>query len=384
MKLVFASDSFKGTLSSRETGELLTRAARDVFGECETVVVPVADGGEGVAAAVIEARGGRRIERDVRGPLGDATRAWFGRLSDTEAIVEMAIASGLTLVPEARRDPAQTSTYGTGELVKAALDSGATKIAIGIGGSATNDGGMGFAIALGAKFYDRNGALLEGVGANLERVDRVDLSGLDARLKNARLTVMCDVSNPLCGENGATRVFGPQKGATPEVVERLEAGMLNYRDVLMREFGLDPNAIPGAGAAGGLGAALRILFNAEMKSGIETTLDLVQFDEIIRDADLIVTGEGRADGQSACGKVLSGVGGRALRVGVPCVALCGSVGPGYKELYRLGIDCVTTTIDSPMSLQDALNRTRELYYDGALRLFRLVRIGAALVEHGRS
>lgn len=384
MKFVFASDSFKGSLTSAETGAALTAAARAVFGECETCVAPIADGGEGVADAVLSARGGRRIERVVRDPLGAPTRASFGMLSDTEAIIEMASASGLTLVRPEARNPEVTSTYGTGELVRAALELGATDITIGIGGSATNDGGMGFASALGAKFYDRCGERLAGVGGDLARVERVDLSELDPRLSRARITVMCDVTNPLCGETGATRVFGPQKGADPEMVERLELGMQTYRRALLREFGVDANDLPGSGAAGGLGAALRILFNAELKSGIEVMLDLVRFDDLSRSADLIVTGEGRADGQSANGKVLSGVGRRARRLGVPCVALCGSVGDGYRALYDSGISCIMTTVDSPMPLADALARARELYYDGAVRLFQLVKIGFELGARRRS
>ena len=264
--------------------ELLTKAAHEVFGPCETVGVPVADGGEGTTEAVIRARNGQKIFADVHGPLMEKASAYYGKLSDTEAILEMAQASGLPMVPEELRNPLHTTTYGTGELVRAALDAGFTDISIAIGGSATNDGGMGFASALGIRFLDKNGNLLEGKGSELEKVADIDMSGLDKRALSARFTVMCDVTNPLCGKDGATRTFGRQKGATPEIMDRLEKGMCRYRDVIIEKFGVNPDEIPGAGAAGGLGAALKIFLNAEMKSGIETVLDLISFDSLLTDA----------------------------------------------------------------------------------------------------
>ena len=375
MRFIFASDSFKGSLSSEETAELLHKAAREIFPGCETISISVADGGEGTTAALLRARTGEKIYLDVSDPLMNQTEAYFGRLSETEAIIEMAQASGLTLVPSDQRNPLNTTTYGTGEMLNEALNAGYRDIYLAIGGSATNDGGMGCMRAMGARFYDSSGKELQGSGRDLERVARIDTTGLNPRIRDARFTVMCDVENPLCGKNGATYTFGPQKGGTAEILDRLEAGMENYREVLIHEFGMDPNDIPGSGAAGGLGAVLCIFLKAEMRSGIETVLDLVNFDHIIKDADLIVTGEGRTDIQSSFGKVLKGVGERAKRQGIPVVALCGSLGVGYEKIFEHGISSIMTTVDRPMTVEEAMERAEELYYQGALRLFRMIQAG---------
>ncbi len=375
MKLLFASDSFKGTLSSDQTIELLTKAAEEVFGSCETSGVPVADGGEGTTDAVVKARSGEIITVPVHGPLMEMEQGFYGRLSDTEAILEMAAASGLPMVPEEKRNPLNTTTYGTGELLKAALDAGYTEIAIAIGGSATNDGGMGFASALGIRFLDQDGNVLEGRGENLEKVAHIDMSGLDPAIQKAHFTVMCDVTNPLCGPNGATYTFGKQKGGTPEILDRLEKGMQNYRDVIIREFGINPDEIQGSGAAGGLGAALKVFLHAEMKSGIETVLDLIDFDARLEGVDLVVTGEGRTDWQSCFGKVMQGVGDRSAKHQVPVAALCGGLGPDYEKIYAHGICSIMTTVDGPMPLKEALDNASELYYKGAIRMFRFLKTG---------
>ena len=378
MKLVFASDSFKGTVSSEQTVELLTKAAHEVFGPCETVGVPVADGGEGTTDAVILARKGKKVFATVHGPLMEEVSAYYGKLSEKEAVLEMAQASGLPMVPEELSNPLNTTTYGTGELIMAALDAGFTDISIAIGGSATNDGGMGFASALGIRFMDANGNVLEGKGSELEKVAHIDVSGLNEKAKKAHFTVMCDVTNPLCGKDGATYTFGKQKGGTPEILDRLEKGMCNYRDVIIKEFGVNPDDTPGTGAAGGLGAALKIFLQAEMKSGIETVLDLINFDKLITGADLIVTGEGRTDWQSCFGKVMQGVGDRAKKYDIPVTALCGGLGKGYDQIYEHGIDSIMTTVDGPMPLSEALDRAEELYYKGAVRMFRMVNAGIKL------
>ncbi len=375
MKLLFASDSFKGTLSSDQTIALLTKAAKEVFGDCETSGVPVADGGEGTTEAVVKARNGQIISVPVHGPLMEKEQGFYGRLSDTEAILEMAAASGLPMVPEEKRNPLHTTTYGTGELLKAALDAGYTDIAIAIGGSATNDGGMGFASALGIRFLDAEGHVLSGRGEDLERVAHIDVSGLDPAVKKAHFTVMCDVTNPLCGPDGATYTFGKQKGGTPEILDRLEKGMQNYRDVIIREFGVNPDEIQGTGAAGGLGAALKVFLHAEMKSGIETVLDLIDFDARLEGVDLVVTGEGRTDWQSCFGKVMQGVGDRSAKHQVPVAALCGSLGRDYEKIYAHGISSIMTTVDGPMPLKEALDNAEELYYKGAIRMFRFMEAG---------
>lgn len=375
MKLLFASDSFKGTLTSDQTIELLTKAAEEVFGRCETSGVPVADGGEGTTDAVVKARSGEIITVPVHGPLMEMEQGFYGRLSDTEAILEMAAASGLPMVPEEKRNPLNTTTYGTGELLKAALNAGYTEIAIAIGGSATNDGGMGFASALGIRFLDQDGHVLEGRGEDLEKVAHIDMSGLDPAVQKAHFTVMCDVTNPLCGPDGATYTFGKQKGGTPEILDRLEKGMQNYRDVIIREFGINPDEIKGSGAAGGLGTALKVFLHAEMKSGIETVLDLIDFDARLEDVDLVVTGEGRTDWQSCFGKVMQGVGDRSAKHQVPVAALCGGLGPDYEKIYAHGISSIMTTVDGPMPLKEALDNASELYYKGAIRMFRFLKTG---------
>ena len=381
MKFLFASDSFKGTLSSDQTIELLTKAAEEVFGSCETSGVPVADGGEGTTDAVVKARNGEIITVPVHGPLMEMEQGFYGRLSDTEAILEMAAASGLPMVPEEKRNPLNTTTYGTGELLKAALDAGYTEIAIAIGGSATNDGGMGFASALGIRFLDQEGNVLEGRGENLEKVAHIDMSGLDPAVQKAHFTVMCDVTNPLCGPNGATYTFGKQKGGTPEILDRLEKGMQNYRDVIIREFGINPDEIQGSGAAGGLGAALKVFLHAEMKSGIETVLDLIDFDARLEGVDLVVNGEGRTDWQSCFGKVMQGVGDRSAKHQVPVAALCGGLGPDYEKIYAHGIRSIMTTVDGPMPLKEALDNASELYYKGAIRMFRFLQTGMQMNRH---
>ena len=375
MKFLFASDSFKGTLSSDQTIELLTKAAEEVFGSCETSGVPVADGGEGTTDAVVKARSGEIITVPVHGPLMEMEQGFYGRLSETEAILEMAAASGLPMVPEEKRNPLNTTTYGTGELLKAALDAGYTDIAIAIGGSATNDGGMGFASALGIRFLDQDGNVLEGRGEDLEKVAHIDMSGLDPAVQKAHFTVMCDVTNPLCGPDGATYTFGKQTGGTPEILDRLEKGMQNYRDVIIREFGINPDEIQGSGAAGGLGTALKVFLHAEMKSGIETVLDLIDFDARLEGVDLVVTGEGRTDWQSCFGKVMQGVGDRSAKHQVPVAALCGGLGPDYEKIYAHGICSIMTTVDGPMPLKEALDNASELYYKGAIRMFRFLKTG---------
>ena len=343
--------------------------------------MPVADGGEGTTDAVVKARSGEIITVPVHGPLMEMEQGFYGRLSDTEAILEMAAASGLPMLPEEKRNPLNTTTYGTGELLKAALDAGYTEIAIAIGGSATNDGGMGFASALGIRFLDQEGNVLEGRGENLEKVAHIDMSGLDPAVQKAHFTVMCDVTNPLCGPNGATYTFGKQKGGTPEILDRLEKGMQNYRDVIIREFGINPDEIQGSGAAGGLGAALKVFLHAEMKSGIETVLDLIDFDARLEGVDLVVTGEGRTDWQSCFGKVMQGVGDRSAKHQVPVAALCGGLGPDYEKIYAHGIRSIMTTVDGPMPLKEALDNASELYYKGAIRIFRFLQTGMQMNRH---
>ena len=380
MKFLFASDSLKGTLSSRQTADLLTKAAKEVFGEAVTCSsVTVADGGEGTVDAVVTAEHGERIETEVCGPLMEKHGACYGKLDEHRAVIEMAAASGLPLVPGKLRNPLLTTSYGTGELIRHALDQGFTDISIAIGGSATNDGGMGCARALGVRFLDVEGHELEGRGEDLGKLRTIDMSGLDERFRKISVTVMCDVTNPLCGQNGATYTFGAQKGATPDIQARLEAGMINYRDILRKQFRIDPDSIPGAGAAGGLGAALLVFLGGKMKSGIDSVLDLIGFDSRLEGVDLVVTGEGRTDWQSCFGKVMQGVGERAAKKGIPAVGLCGSLGKGADRIFDHGIASLMTSVDAPMELEEALDRAEELYYSAAVRMFRFLKTGMKLV-----
>ena len=378
MKFLFASDSFKGTLSSRRTAELLTRAAQEIFPGCECRCLEVADGGEGTTEAVLSAAGGRRMEAMVCGPLWERRKACYAALDGRRAVMEMAAASGLPLVPAELRDPRNTTSYGTGELIRGALDKGFRDLSIAIGGSATNDGGIGCMRALGVRFLDEDGNELSGCGGDLIKIRSIDRSGLDPRLRDTHVTVMCDVTNPLCGENGATHTFGKQKGGTPEILDELEAGMENYRELLRREFGIDMDEEPGAGAAGGLGAALLSFLRAELRSGIETVLDLIEFDKKLEGVSLVVTGEGRADWQSAFGKVMQGVGRRCLRQGVPAVAIVGSLGDGAEQIFDYGIESMITTVNGVMPLEEALERAEELYLGAARRLFRMLRAARSL------
>lgn len=294
----------------------------------------------------------------------------------------MAAASGLPMVPLELREPRNTTTYGTGELLKDALDHGFTDISIAIGGSATNDGGMGCMRALGVRFLDADGIELEGRGADLARVVHIDCSGMDKRIAQAKFTVMCDVNNPLCGKNGATYTFGKQKGGSPKALDELEAGMQNYRDVLIRELGINPDKIPGSGAAGGLGAALLVFCRAVLKSGIETVLDLIDFDKQLEGVSLVITGEGQTDWQSCFGKVIQGVGCRCKSHGIPVIALVGSMGDGAEQIFDYGICSMVTTINGVMGLEEALHNAEELYYNGAVRMFRLLHVGMGLGANG--
>ena len=375
MKLLFVSDSFKGSLSSEQTIALLTKAAEEIFPNCSCGGMPVADGGEGTAQAVVQAVNGRIQEADVQGPLGEQAHAFYGQLDEKRAVLEMACASGLPLVPEKERNPEKTTTFGTGELIRHVLDDGYRDISIAIGGSATNDGGMGCMRALGVKFLDKSGKELQGCGKDLIHVAEIDISGLDPRILQSKITVMCDVTNPLCGKDGATWTFGKQKGADESMQERLEAGMQNYRDVIKRQFDIDLDQIPGAGAAGGLGAALLVFLHGELKSGIETVLELIDFDRKLEDVSLVVTGEGRTDWQSCFGKVVQGVGDHCKKKGVPAAALVGSMGPGAEKIYEHGICSIMTTVNGVMPLEEAMDHAEELYFAAALRLFRFIKTG---------
>lgn len=336
MHIIAAADSFKGTLSSLEAGTIIKEAALSVYPGSSVEVLPMADGGEGTVEAVLHCTAGERVFLSVRGPLGSPVNASYGRLSQNRAIMEMAEASGLMLVPEEKRNPLLTSTFGTGEMMARAMEDGARTLFMGIGGSATCDGGMGAMEALGFRFLDKDGKELSGKGASLSLVENIDLSHSHPLLKETKIIVLSDVKNPLCGERGAARAFGPQKGADEAMVEELEQGMMHYRDILQKTFGKNPDDIPGSGAAGGLGAALSLFLGASMVSGAHEILALSRFDEKIQKADLVITGEGRSDAQSGEGKITGVIAGECRKWNIPCVVISGSLGKGWEILLEQG------------------------------------------------
>ncbi len=377
MRFVFASDSLKGTISSARAATILEEEATRAFPGVTCARLAVADGGEGTVDAVVASLGGARIDATVEDPLGRPVEAIYGMLPGNRAIIEMAAASGLPLLKRAERNPLLTSTYGTGQLVLHALRNGATEVTLAIGGSATNDGGMGAMRALGVRFLDAAGGELEGTGADLGRVVTIDTSGLDPLVTHVRFRLLCDVDNPLLGQRGASRVFSPQKGATSQQVEALEKGMASYARVLESTLGRSADQ-PGDGAAGGLGAAVRLFLGATSVPGIDWVLDVVGLDQALLGADLCITGEGHADAQSAHGKVVSGVASRCKRAGVPCVAVVGGMDPGALELASLGVDAIVPTVIDCGDVADALAHAERNYRLAAARVFSLMALGRGL------
>jgi len=330
-KCVMISDSFKGTLSSQDICRIAEENLKDFFPDCTLIKVPVADGGEGTVACFYEACGGELVCVPVHGPYGEPVEAAYLRLGSGEAVIEMAAAAGLPQVGD-RKNPCKTSTYGVGQLIRHAVEHGARRILLGLGGSCTNDGGCGCAAALGIRFYDDSGNLFVPVGETLSQIARIDLQEAERLLQDVRITVMCDIENPMHGKNGAAHVFAPQKGADPEMVEFLD-GQLRYLDqAIQKHLGKDVSAVPGAGAAGGFGAGMMAFFDAELKPGIETVLDLVRFEELLQGCDVVFTGEGRLDSQSVQGKTISGIGKRAYQCGVPVVAVVGGVAEEVEHI----------------------------------------------------
>ncbi len=378
MNLVFASDSFKGSLSSQTIAQILTEEAALAFPGCGTASVPVADGGEGTLDAVQSALHGTRRRVNISGPLFAPAQGEYLLLEHRTALIELAQAAGLTMVPLSRRDPRYTTTYGVGELIRDALDQGCTTIYLALGGSATNDGGIGAMSALGIRFLDERGRELSGVGEDLEQVRHIDRSGLHPKVADTKFIVMSDVTNPLLGRQGATYTFGPQKGADPQVLQQLEQGMDRYARLVSQTTGVSIATVPGGGAAGGMGAACLAFLNAEIRSGIQTVLDLAGFDSLLEQADLVITGEGRLDGQSVGGKAVSGIARRCREKGVPVLAIAGSLGEGYEALLSQGVCGIMTLPDRPMLEAKAMEDAQELYRNAARRAFLLLKLGHQL------
>ncbi len=356
VKIVLAPDSFKGSLSAAEVCRAMHAGILAAEPDIEVVEVPLADGGEGTVDALVHATGGRFVSATVEGPLGDPVEAQLGILGDRRtAVIEMAAASGLPLVPEERRDPTRTTTYGTGQLVQAALDAGCQRLIIGIGGSATTDGGAGMAQALGVQMLDSQGQPMPHIsGGLLKNIATIDVRNRDPRLDQCTVQVACDVDNPLLGRHGAAQVYAPQKGATPGQVAQLEAGLAHYAELLACDLGKSVADVPGAGAAGGLGAGLLAFGNATLESGVELVLDVVKLAEKAAGADLIITGEGRLDMQTRFGKAPTGALGVGQGLGIPVIAIAGTVAADASQLVEHGFAAVFSCLQAPMSLAEAM------------------------------
>lgn len=412
MKILIAPDSFKGCLSASDAAKAVADGVKRIFPQADIVLAPIADGGEGTVEALVLATGGRFMKTLVQGPLGKPVEAQWGILGDIAAesaagggktaVIEMAAASGLPLLDPALyegkdvRDPLRASTYGTGELLKAALDLGVSKVVMGIGGSATNDGGSGFAKALGVRFLDAAGQELPPGGAALANLKSVDLSGLDPRLRTLEVLVACDVDNPLCGPKGASAVYGPQKGATPEMVAQLDAALANFAEVCTAATGKNAALQPGAGAAGGLGAGLLFFTNAKLLSGARLIMDTMQLPQLLRGVDLVITGEGSTNFQTVFGKAPIAVAKLSKENGaksdstqadncpvafinnIPVICISGGLGEGADDVYAHGIDAMLSAVSAPMTLESCLSNGREFLADASERACRLINVGRSL------
>ena len=372
MKIVIAPQGFKGNLSALRVSQAIDNGIRRVVPSVITAIVPMADGGEGTMQALVDAIGGEMIPVEVTDPLGGRVIAHFGLLSDkVTGVIEMAAASGLNLVPPQKLNPLLTTTYGTGELILAALERGCRKLIVGIGGSATNDGGAGMAQALGAKLLDTKGVPLAFGGAALADLEHIDVTTIDPRLADCDIILACDVTNPLCGPQGASAVYGPQKGATKEMVVKLDAALAHYAEVIERDLGIDVRDVPGAGAAGGLGAGLIAFLKARVLPGVDVVIQATGLIEHLKEATLVFTGEGRLDSQTACGKVPVGVARKAKAFGLPVIAIAGEIANGYQAVYQQGIDAVFSIAPGPISLNQSMVRAEKLIADIAERAIRL-------------
>jgi glycerate kinase len=373
MKVTIAPDSLKESLGSPAAAAAIARGVRTVLPAAELVLVPVADGGEGTMQAIVEATGGAVQRARVPDPLGRMFEAEWGLCGDGRtAVIEMARASGLELLRPEERDPMRATTSGTGGLIASALDAGARKLIVGIGGSATVDGGTGMAEALGVRFLRSDGTPIQGCcGGTLSEIADIDMAGLDPRIAATDLVVACDVTNPLTGQDGAARTYGPQKGADAAQVEELESGLASLADAMRRCLRQDLEDMPGAGAAGGLGAGLVAFLGARLQSGVETVMEAARLREKMQGSDLVITAEGRLDWQSAFGKATAGVAGAASELGIPVVALAGTLGEGFAEVYAHGVSAAFSITDGPMSLAAAMDDAGDLLARAAESVLRL-------------
>jgi len=376
MKILIAIDSFKGSLSSGQLSEAISEGIINVMPDAEILKTPIADGGEGVVDALVEKLNGSLIYKTVKGPLFQAIEAHYGILPDKTAIIEMALCSGLTLIPETHRNPLNTSTYGVGELILDALDKGSRDFVCGIGGSATNDAGIGMAAALRYTFYDENNQELIPVGSSLNLIQRIDNTNVDPRLSECTFLIACDVDNPLYGPRGAAYTYGPQKGADEKTVQLLDEGLKHFSSIVKRDLHIDKADLSGAGAAGGLGYGFSVLLNGELKPGIEIMLEKLEFEEKLDGVDLVITGEGKIDFQSVMGKTPMGVGLTSKKHNIPVIAIAGALGDNYHALNDYGIDSIFSVLNKPCTLEEAMNPTNAYknVKDTIQEIFKMIKI----------
>lgn len=376
-KIILIPDSFKGTMSSSEVCSIMKKAILNYFPDAKVLSIPVADGGEGSVDAFLSAVGGKKVPLVVKGPYFEDIPAFYGVLPDGTAVIEMAAAAGLPLVGE-NRSAGKTTTFGVGQLIAHAAKSGCHKIIVGLGGSATNDGGAGAAAALGIRFLDEGGHEFVPVGETLGKVTSIDTIGLNAALKDIDLITMCDIDNPLCGPHGAAAVFGPQKGASEEEIRLLDQNLSHLAEIIQRDLGKNIRFLPGSGAAGGMGGGMTAFFDSRLQAGIETVLDIVGFDDKVRGADLVFSGEGKLDSQSLRGKVIVGVARRTKKQGVPLIAIVGDIGDQIENIYREGVSAVFSINRVAVPFSEAKQRCKE---DLALTMDNLMRFFTMLQKH---
>lgn len=388
MKIIVAPDSFKGSVTALEAAKSIEEGLRRVFSDASIDKIPMADGGEGTVQSLVDATGGQFRTERVLDPLGNEIEAQYGLLPDGAsayncAVIEMASASGLTLVPTEKRNPLLTTTYGTGQLIRSALEAGCRKLIIGIGGSATNDAGVGMAEALGVRFLNTDGNPINKIergGGGLREIASIDMEDIHSAISETETVVACDVNNPLTGPDGASHVYGPQKGATLEMVRTLDDNLSHFDDILTQTFGQSYDSIPGAGAAGGLGAGLMAFLNAKLRLGVDIMMDAVNLRERMKGASLVITGEGQIDFQTAFGKTPVGVAKVAKEANIPVIAIAGGIGEGAETVYAKGIDSMLGIVHAPMSLEDAVEDALQLIADTAEQAARLVMIGKHLQQ----
>lgn len=372
MKIVIAPDSYKGSLSALEVANNIEKGIRRIFNNLTIEKIPMADGGEGTVQSLVDSTNGKIVNVIVKGPLGKDVTAFYGILGDAKtAIIEMAAASGLPLIPKEEKNPLITTSYGTGQLIKDALDKDCKNIIIGLGGSATNDGGVGAAKALGVKFLDKEGNNIGEGGGAVDKLNSIDISNIDPRIKDCNITAACDVDNPLCGPKGASHVFGPQKGADSSMIEFLDKNLSHYAEIIKRDLSIDIINTPGSGAAGGLGAGIMAFLNASMKRGIDIVIELTDLEQKIKDADLVFTGEGMIDFQTAFGKAPFGVAKIAKKYDIPVIAIAGGIGKDAETLYSKGFDSIFSIVDGPMTLDNAIENSSILIERTAERIARV-------------